>query len=314
MARERRYDVVVVGGGPAGLSGALVLARARLAVALVDAGEPRNAAAPHMHAFLGRDGLAPLELVRAGREEIGRYGVPVYETAARDATRDGDGFSVALASGERLHCRRLLLATGVRDPLPSIPGLQELFGVSVHHCPFCDGWEERDRPIAVLGRGGVGARFAIKLKRWSDDVVLVTNGPSRLRLLDRERLAAYGIAVRSEAVERLEGEGGRLSRVVFAEGEPLARGALFFVARPRQRSDLAARLGARFTRKGMVRADHRQATDVPGLFVAGDASRDVQLAVVAAAEGVKAAVAIVAGFDEERVARPPVRPKGSGPA
>ena len=303
------FDVVVVGGGPAGLSGALVLARARLSVALVDAGEPRNAAAPHMHGFLGRDGLSPLDLVRAGREEIARYGVAVHEGTARAAVRDGDGFRVELGRGGGLRCRRLLLATGVRDRLPPLAGIEDLYGVSVHHCPFCDGWEEADRPLAVHGRGGVGARFAIKMKRWSDDVVLVTNGPSRLRLADRERLERYGIAVRSELIERLEGEDGRLRRIVFADGEPLPREALFFVARPQQRSDLAERLGARFTSKGMVRADHRQATDVPGLYVAGDATRDVQLAVVAAAEGVKAAVAIVADLDEERVAKPPGQPR-----
>ena len=307
---ERQYDVVVVGGGPAGLSGALVLARARLKVALVDGGEPRNARSPHMHGYLGRDGAAPLELVRAGRAEVARYGVPVHETTATDAARDGDGFRVDLETGERLRCRRLLLATGVRDPLPPLAGLDELYGVSVHHCPFCDGWEHADEPLAVYGRGRVGARFAIKMRRWSDDVVLVTNGPSRLRLADRERLDGYGVKVRSELISVLEGEAGHLSRIVFADGEPLPRRALFFVGRPQQRSDLARRLGARFTGKGMVWADTKQATDVPGLYVAGDAARDVQLAVVAAAEGVKAAVAIVADLDVDRVDHPPPPPRG----
>jgi thioredoxin reductase len=302
MDESAGYDVVVVGGGPAGLSGALVLARVRLAVALVDAGEPRNAAAPQMHGFLGRDGAAPAELLRAGRAEVSRYGVAVRAAMAVDAAREGEGFRVDLASGERLRCRRLLIATGVYDPLPPVAGLEELYGTSVHHCPFCDGWEVRDRPLAVYGRGGAGARFAVKMTRWSANVVLVTDGPSRLRLADRELLAAHGVEVRSEPIARLEGKGGRLQRIVFAAGEALDRAALFFVTRPQQRSDLAERLGARLNAKGTVRADRKEATDVPGLYVAGDASRDVQLAVVAAAEGVKAAVAIVADLDAERVA------------
>jgi thioredoxin reductase len=307
QAGAGRFDVVVVGGGPAGLSGALVMARARLVVCVVDAGEPRNRASHAMHGFLGRDGSSPLDLLAAGRGELERYGVTVKAGRVADVVKEAGGFRVDVEGGERLRCRRLLLATGVRDPLPPLAGLDELYGVSVHHCPFCDGWEHRDRPLAVYGRGGVGARFAIKMKRWSPDVVLVTNGPSRLRLLDRQRLASYGIAVRSEPISRLEGAEGRLRRVVFAEGEPLPREALFFVGRPEQSSDLAERLGCRFTRKGMVHADAKQATAVPGLWVAGDACRDVQLAVVAAAEGAKAAVAIVAAFDEERVENAPGR-------
>jgi len=295
------FDVIVVGGGPAGLSAALVLGRSRLRVALVDEGVPRNAPARALHNYLGRDGIRPLDLPAAGRREVARYGVAFHAGVATAAHREKHGFRVDLADGTRLRCRRLLLATGVVDPLPEIEGLEALYGTSVHHCPFCDGWEHRDERIAVYGRGAVAVRFAVKMTRWSPDVVLLTGGPSRLRTSDRELLEQMAIPVRSEPIARLEGTRGRLRRVVFTDGEPLERDALFFASRPEQRCDLAAALGCRFTHKGMVHANHREETGVPGLYVAGDASRDVQLAIVASAEGTKAGVAIVADLERERL-------------
>lgn len=295
-------DVVVVGGGPAGLSAALLLGRSRLRVALVDAGTPRNARAREMHGYLGHDGKPPLDLLQDGREEVARYGVAFHAGEATAARREAHGFRVELADGARLRCRRLLLATGVVDPLPRLEGIEELYGISVHHCPFCDGWEHADERIAVYGRGAASARFAVKMTRWSPDVVLVTGGPARLRTAERLLLDQFAIPLRSEPIARLEGTHGRLRRIVFAEGEPLERDALFFGSRPRQRCDLAAALGCRFTSKGMVHADHKQETAIAGLYVVGDASRDVQLVIVAAAEGAKAAVAIVADLERERLA------------
>jgi thioredoxin reductase len=217
--------------------------------------------------------------------------------------RRGDGFELTLARGARLHCRRLLLATGVVDPLPEVPGLAELYGKSVFHCPYCDGWEARDRPLALYGRGSAAARYAVTLTRWSADLVLLTDGPTRLRAADREALEAAGVRVIAKRVTALEAVRGKLARVRFADGEALGRYALFFSSHPSQSCGLAASLGVRFTDKGMVQAGRMQDTGVPGVYVAGDASRDVQLAVVAAAEGVKAAVAIHADLDKERAAR-----------
>jgi thioredoxin reductase len=302
MSDVTSYDVAVVGGGPAGLSAALLLGRCRFRVVVVDAGRPRNRAAQEIHGYLGRDGTPPGELLRAGRRELRRYGVELRDGEVTAAARRGRGFALTLAGGRRLRCRRLLVATGVEDPLPDVPGLAELYGTSVFHCPFCDGWEVRDQPLALYGRGGGAARFALKLTRWSADLVLLTDGPARLRAADRAALAAAGVTVRTMRIAALEAAGGKLARVRFKGGDGLPRAALFFASRPRQTCELLAKLGVRFTAHGMVRADRKQDTGVPGLYVAGDAGRDVQLAVVAAAEGVKAAVAIHGDLDAERIA------------
>jgi len=295
------YDVVIVGGGPAGLSAALLLGRCRFRVLVVDAGRPRNRRVLHMHGFLGRDGAAPGELLSAGRREIRRYGVALLDGEVTTAERTDSGFVVTLAEGTRIAAGRLLLATGVRDPLPEVPGIEALYGRSVFHCPFCDGWEARDRPLALYGRGGGAARFAEKLTRWSHDLVLLTDGPSHLRPADRAALDRLGVVVRREKIARLAGRGGRLQRICFTNGDELPREVLFFGSRPQQSCSLARELGVRFTEHGMVQAARLQDTHVPGLYVAGDACRDVQLAIVAAAEGAKAAVAIHSDLDRLRL-------------
>ncbi len=286
------YDTVIVGGGPAGLNAALVLARCRRTVLLCDAGRPRNAASGGLHGFLTRDGVLPLELIQLGREELRRYGVEIHREAAVSAARCGSCFETVLESGGRCRSRTLLLATGVVDRVPPIPGIEEFYGRSVFHCPYCDGWEMRDQPLAALGPGKPAAGLALSLLSWSRDVVLLTHGPARLSQEERERLKRRGVPLREERIARLEGADGVLGRVAFKNGETLARRGIFFNTGQVQRSQLAAALGCRFTHRGAVRADRMQATGVTGLYVAGDACRDVQFAIVAAAEGARAAVAI----------------------
>jgi thioredoxin reductase len=293
------FDVVVVGGGPAGLSAALLLGRCCRRVLLCDAGTPRNARASGVHAFLTRDGADPLEFRRLGRSELARYDVEVRDVAVVDARLVDGGFEVDLKGGGQVRARKLLLATGVCDQVPAQDGFAACYGHSVFHCPYCDGWEVRGQRLAVYAPGGRGAGLALKLTQWSPDVLLCTHGPVRLDAVMKGELAARGVRVRTEKVTRLEHERGGLRRVVFARREPEARDALFFSTGQTQQSDLARRLGCRFNRKGAVRTGRHERTDVPGLFVAGDASRDVQLVVVAAAEGVKAAFAINTELQEE---------------
>ena len=293
------FDVVVVGGGPAGLSAALLLGRCCRQVLLCDAGTPRNARAPGIHAFLTRDGVDPWEFRGIGREELARYGVEVRDVVVRDVQPVPGGFHVELADGRSERTRKLLLATGVQDRVPAQEGFDACYGRSVFHCPYCDGWEVRGRRLAVFTPGGRGYGLALKLTLWSPDVLLCTDGPARLDAAARAALAASGVRTRTERVTRLDHEGGELRRVVFTKGEPEPRDALVFSTGQAQQSDLARRLGCRFNKKGAVKTGRHERTDVPGLFVAGDASRDVQLAVVAAAEGAKAAFAINSELQEE---------------
>lgn len=287
------YDVLIVGGGPAGLSAALVLGRCRRRVLLCDDGHPRNAATRAVHNYLGHEGVGPIELRRIGREEVARYGVELTDQRVVEARceRTGRLFEVTLADGRVEQGRKMLLATGVEDQLPGLPGLAPLWGRSVHHCPYCDGYEWRDQPIAVYGRGEAGLALAMKLKTWTRHVTLCTNGPTDLDRGARQQLSRAQIALRSERITRLEAEGERLRAVRFHEGRPLKCSAMF-CATKQAASDLPERIGCRVVRAGLVETSEKEQSNVPGVWVAGDASRDVQFAIVAAGEGAIAGVAI----------------------
>jgi thioredoxin reductase len=298
-----QYECIVVGAGPAGLSAALMLGRCRRRVLVCEAGEPRNARAAQVHAYLTRDGTAPGDFLRLAREDAGLYPtVEFKQLEVVDARRRSGGFTVG-GGGLEFSTRKLLLATGVTDEIPDIEGLLDLYGKSVHHCPYCDGWEWRDQPLAVYGSGERGYGMALGLTVWSDDLVLCTDGPAGLSDKQEEDLARAGIEVREDEVVRLEGRGGLLERIVFAEGEPLPRSALFVCLGQHQRSMLAAKLGCRFNTKGAVDTGTCEATNVPGLYVAGDASKEAQFVIVAAAEGAEAGMAINQALLKEDLAR-----------
>jgi len=288
------YDVIIVGAGPAGLSAALMLGRCRRSVLVCDTGRPRNAAARALHGYLTRDGISPLEFLALSRQELEQYDTIELRSLEVVSAECGEDrrFDVTLGSGEHARSRRLLIATGVVDNLPAIDGLRELYGSSVFHCPYCDGWEHRDQPIAVYGRGDRGLKLSLELTVWSRDLVLCTDGPSEIDEDGRARLTRNGIGVREEKIARLQGTGGVLEHVVFQSGEQLPRRALFFTTGQFQRSDLSIQLGCEFNAKGTVRTGKYESTHLPGLYVAGDASRAVQWVVVAAAEGAEAAFAI----------------------
>jgi thioredoxin reductase len=286
-------DVIIVGAGPAGLSAALVLGRCRRRVLICDAGHPRNALSHGLHGFLTRDGIEPAEFLRLGREQLRPYEtVELRQAEVIDARRLANNFEITLSDGQRLGSRKLLLATGVVDDVPQIDGLAALYGTSVFHCPYCDGWEMRDQPLAVYGRGENGDGLALELTLWSRDLVLCTDGPAQISAEQLRRLRRHNIRLHEGKVARLEGKEGVLEHIVFANGESIARRGMFFSTRQRQASDLAERLGCEFTEQGCVDTGEYETTSVPGLFVAGDASRLVQLAIVAASEGAQAAFAI----------------------
>jgi thioredoxin reductase len=287
-------DVIIVGAGPAGLSAALILGRCRRSVIVFDTGVPRNAASQALHGYLTRDGIPPRELLRIGRAELAQYNTVAIrdaEVVSAECQRDAR-FGVTLASGERITSRKLLLATGVVDNLPEIDGFRECYGRSVFHCPYCDGWEVRDQPIAIYGQGERGVGLSLELTAWSRDLVLCTNGPADIDDEGRARLTKNGIAVREDRIARLQADEGRLESVTFVDGSRVPRRALFFTTGQNQRSGLLGQLGCEFNDKGTVRTGKYETTHLRGLYVAGDASRAVQWVVVAAAEGAEAAYAI----------------------
>ena len=285
------FDVIVVGGGPAGLSAALMLGRCRRRVLVCDLGQPRNRRSQAIHGYLTRDGVAPAAFLDMGRRELTQYGIDYRSIGVTTVCASADHFSVTLSDGRHEHAKFLLLATGVFDDLPLIPGLEECYGRSVFHCPYCDGWEWRDRRLAAVGAGADAAKLALGLRAWSHEVVLCSNGAD-LHRRERQRLEQNGISVRTQAISRLEHDAGVLSAIAFEDGGSLPRDALFFSSNQHPQSDIATRLGCALNARGTVKTGTLSDTNVPRVFVAGDASRDAQFVVVAAAEGVKAAVAI----------------------
>ncbi|MFK4105652.1 NAD(P)/FAD-dependent oxidoreductase [Streptomyces sp. NPDC019531] len=290
------YDVLVVGGGPAGLNAALVAGRQRRSVLLLDSGVPRNAPATEMHMLLSRDGFPPAELRRIGREQLAVYpGVEIREALVTTAETDGSGFVLTLGDGARVSGRKVIIATGQVDVLDQVEGLSELFGRGVYHCPFCHGWETRGRKLAVLGHEFPQVMQALYVAdRFSHDVIVCTDGhpvPEQAA----GKLAEAGIAVDETPVSRIEGKESEI-RIVLADGRVLDRQAVYHRAPTRQHSPLAEQLGCRILPDGCVRVDEFQRTSVPGVYAAGDAARlealpdALTFVVTGAADGARAAI------------------------
>lgn len=299
------HDVCIVGAGPAGLSAALILGRCGRAVVLFDSGKPRNAASRGLHGYLTRDGTHPLRLRELGRAELTHYPSVQVEDRAVAAVRPHPGhFDVTLADGGATQARILLLATGRVDVLPEKPGFRELYGRGVYHCPICDGWEHRGQRFMAYGRGKAAGEMALSLRRWSDVVTLCTDGePDQLEDALRARLQRHGIELVRTGISGLRaGADGHLDHVAFADGTRRPCGALFLDVDAPQRSSLAENLGAELDPSGGIRCNDHAATNVPGVFVAGNVRCGIHLAITAAAEGVQAALAINHALRERELA------------
>jgi thioredoxin reductase len=292
------YDVVVVGGGAAGLSAALVLGRARRRVAVVDAGAPRNAPAAHMHGFLSRDGMPPADLLQAGREEVKAYGVELIPGRVLSLER---GFSVRLAEGEALEARRLLIATGATDDLPTITGVRERWGRDFLHCPYCHGWEVRGRPLGVVRTGPGSVEHAQLLRQWSDDVIFFAHGQG-LTEVERGQLRARAIQVVEGEVQRLVVEEDRLTGVALVDGRVFDRAAVFVRPTMRPRLDgLLEGIGCELDELGFVVVDGTGRTSAAGVWAAGNVANPRAQVITAAGEGSAAAIAVNADLVEEDV-------------
>jgi thioredoxin reductase len=292
------YDVIVVGGGPAGLNATLILARCLRKVLLFDHGKPRNRWAVASHGFLSRDGINPLELLRISREQLQHYKVEIKPLEIVSARKE-QNFIVKDEHGEEYYAKKLLIATGLKDLLPKIPGFERLYGKSVFHCPYCDGFENRFTKIAAYGFHKSAVGLAISLTNWSNDVILFSDG-RKLSNKDQEILDIHGVSIISKKIERLEGD-EYLRGIVLEEEDFIPRNAVFFTTEQYQRSHIAEELGCKFSIHNMVETNNFQQTNVEGLYVAGDAGKDAQLMIIAAAEGAKAAVIINKSFQKEEL-------------
>ncbi len=294
------YDVVVVGGGAAGLSAALVLGRARRRVAVVDAGSPRNAPAAHMQGFLSRDGMPPAELLAAGRAEVTGYGVELIED---HVVGIGAGFYVRLAGGRELKARRILVATGVSDELPDLPGVRERWGRDLLHCPYCHGWEVRDQPIGVIVTIPGSVKHALLLRQWSDDVVFFAHTYT-LSPVEQVELEASGVSIVTGGVARLVVESDRLSGVELVDGRRIARTAVFVRPGNVPHADgLLARLGCDIDAAGFVTVDATGRTSAFGVWAAGNVVDPRAQVITSAGAGSAAAIAINANLVVEDVER-----------
>ncbi|NRQ35301.1 NAD(P)/FAD-dependent oxidoreductase [Nonomuraea sp. NN258] len=290
---ESRYDVVIVGGGAAGLSAALVLGRARRKVAVADAGRPRNAPAEHMQGFLSRDGMNPGHLLEAGRAEVTGYGVRLIEGRVDrlEAQAGEPGYQVHLSGGPVLRARRLVVSTGLRDELPDLPGVRERWGKDLLHCPYCHGYEVCDEPLGVLGATQGAVQQALMLRQWSSDLVLF---PHRLELSDdeREQLAARDVRIVEGEVKRLAVDGDRLRGVELADGTVVPRAAVFVFPRMVPHDDLLTGLGCERDASGWVTTDRSGLTSVPGVWAVGNVADPRAQVISAAGMGAAAAFAV----------------------
>ncbi|MDT7727708.1 MAG: hypothetical protein QOI21_4284 [Actinomycetota bacterium] len=306
MKREK-YDVVVVGGGAAGLSAALTLSRARRGVLVIDSGSPRNAPAGHVHNYLGREGTPPGELLAIGRSEVEGYGGEIVSGTVASAKAVDGGFQVDLAGGVSVRARRLLVTTGLADELPEVAGLSGLWGTDVLHCPYCHGWEVRDQPIGVLATGPMAVHQTLLFRQWSADVTLFQNAAVDLTDEQKEQFAARGIAVVDGQVAAVETAGGRLTGVRLTSGEVFPRQALVVAPRVTARAEVLVSLGLEAAEQEIngyvvgsyVPAGPTGATAVPGVWVAGNVADVKAQVLTSAAAGLNTAAAINADLIDE---------------
>jgi thioredoxin reductase len=295
------YDVVVVGGGAAGLSAALVLSRARRAVLVVDAGQPRNAPATHMHGYLSRDGMPPQELLATGRHEVQSYGGEILAGTVTDLVPDGSsGFWVLLADGRRISARRLLVTTGLLDELPDIPGLRDRWARDVLHCPYCHGHEVRDRRLGVLGGTPDAVRYAQIVRQWSHDIVYFTP-PSTLTAVERTELLARSIVVIEDTINQVVVDDDLLTGVRLGDGRVVPRDALFVPPRFVPNSLLLAGVGCDVDADGWVAVDSTGRTSVPGVWAAGNVVDPRAQVITAAGAASSAAIALNADLVQDDV-------------
>jgi thioredoxin reductase len=300
MLKENTADVIIVGGGPAGLSCAMLLGRSCRKVMVFDSGEPRNKQAKKMHGFLSRDGENPLIFLDKARKELKKYHVRFIRKKIINVSKAGNIFKAVSSDGNTFFSKKILLATGLSDILPDIEGIRDFYGKSVFHCPYCDGWEFRDQPWVVIAKGrNAAVELALRFKSWTNDITLLSSYVKDMRKGDLDILIKNEVRIEKGRIKKLKGSNGKLQAVILNNGKTIPAKALFFSTGHTQQSGIANQLGCKCNRKGLIRVDKLQQTNVPGLYVAGDTAWDMQMVIIAAAEGAKAGIAINSALNLE---------------
>lgn len=293
METNKEFDVVIIGGSYAGLSGAMALGRALCTVLIIDSGAPCNKQTPHSHNFLTRDGETPAAIAAKGLEQVLAYPTVQHMTdRVETVTGTSNNFIVTTAAGVVARARRLLFATGVKDNMPAIPGFAACWGISVVHCPYCHGYEYRGEATGVLMNGDAGAEHAMFIDNWAGSLTLFTNGAATFSAEKRAALTARGIDVVETEIERLEHTDGRLTHVVLAGGRQVVLRALYAKPPFTQHCPIPEALGCRLTEHGFIEVDDFRKTNVAGVYVAGDATTQMRSVANAVAAGMLAGVGI----------------------
>ena len=296
-----QYDVAVIGGSAAGLSAALVLARARRTVIVIDSGSPRNAPASHMHGYLSRDGMSPADLLAVGRDETRGYGAEIVQAAATDLVPSGrHSFWTLLEDGRRISARKVLVATGLRDELPGIPGLADRWARDVLHCPYCHGHEVADQQLGVIGGTPGAVHYAQIVRQWTHDLVYFTS-PDILTTAERSELAARDVGIVEGTIDQLVVDDDRLVGVQLGDGCVVPREVLFVPPRFVPNNQLLVRVGCDVDDAGWVITDRTGSTSVPGVWAAGNVADLRAQVITAAGAGSAAAIAINAELVEDDV-------------
>lgn len=294
MNNPYHYEVIIIGGSYAGLSAAMALGRSRRQVLVIDSGKPCNSTTPHAHNFLTEDGVAPAAIISKAKQQVLSYPTIAWiEGKAIKTTRQDEGFEVVIEGNEeKFHGKKLLLATGITDIMPEIPGFSDCWGVSVLHCPYCHGYEVREKKTGIIANGDTGFEMAKTISQWTDTLTLFTNGPSLLRPEQQMKMLQHHIKIADTQIERLEHHQGYVKNLLLTDGSRWPLEVLY--ARPgfRQHSDLARQLGCQYTEAGYIETDVLGKTSIAGVFAAGDNMTPIRSLAVANAAGQKAGAGI----------------------
>ncbi|MBI1279003.1 MAG: NAD(P)/FAD-dependent oxidoreductase [Anaerolineaceae bacterium] len=287
------FDTIIVGGSTAGLSAAIYLGRFRRKVLIVDSQKPANRFSHASHSFFTRDGMSPAELVAIGKEQLRPYETVTLQSGeVTQVMPDGQYFTVTLADGSQHTARKILLATGLKDTLPPITGIDQFWGTSVFHCPYCDGWEQRDQPVAIINKGEGALHIAKLLRVLTADLVICSNGASEFTAEQRALLAKHDIRVIETPIESVKGSATQIEQIVFADGSTLARKAIFIAPITTPHSDFTRHLGCEVNQNGVVKIDWQGRTTVTGIYAAGDISFGARQLIFASSQGAFAAIGI----------------------